>query len=85
MQDGEYPIARPLHERVLSIREHALGFDHPDVAQSLNNLAELLANLGDFAAARPLYERALAILTTKLGPEHPNTRTVRDNLASLGP
>ncbi|MBP1468985.1 tetratricopeptide repeat protein, partial [Candidatus Chloroploca sp. M-50] len=36
---GNYAAARPLYEHALAIREHALGADHPDTAQSLNNLA----------------------------------------------
>ena len=32
------PLAEPLHERALSIREKALGPEHAPVAQSLNNL-----------------------------------------------
>ena len=36
---GRYAEAEPLYKRSLAIREKALGPDHPDVAQSLNNLA----------------------------------------------
>jgi len=38
-----YNEAIPLAERVLGIREKVLGLHHPDVAASLNNLAELFA------------------------------------------
>lgn len=38
---GDYEKAGTLHARALAIREKALGLEHPDVAQSLNNLAEL--------------------------------------------
>ena len=38
---GRYADAEPLYKRSLAIREKALGPDHPDVATSLNNLAEL--------------------------------------------
>ena len=38
---GKYDEAVPLHERALAIREKALGPDHPDTGQSLNNLAFL--------------------------------------------
>ncbi len=34
--------AEPLFKRSLNIRERVLGPDHPDVAQSLNDLAGLL-------------------------------------------
>ena len=38
---GRYSEAIPLAQRALAIREKALGSDHPEVAQSLNNPAEL--------------------------------------------
>ena len=58
---GDYAGARPLFEQALAIRQQALGARHPDTAQSLNNLAELLRSQGDSAGARPLFEQALAI------------------------
>ena len=58
---GKYDEAEPLYQRALAIREKALGPDHPDVAESLNNLAELYSNQGKYAEAEPLYKRALAI------------------------
>lgn len=39
---GEYAEAEPLLERSQTIREKALGPEHPDVAQSFNNRATLL-------------------------------------------
>ena len=39
---GKYDDAEPLYKRALTIREETLGPRHPDVAQSLNNLAGLL-------------------------------------------
>lgn len=39
---GNYAEAEPLYERSLAIFEKALGPQHPNVAQSLNSLAELL-------------------------------------------
>jgi tetratricopeptide (TPR) repeat protein len=59
-----------LYERALRIRETALGPTHPEVGQSLNNLAALLRATGDYAGARPLYERALRINEQALGPTH---------------
>jgi tetratricopeptide (TPR) repeat protein len=53
--------ARTLQERALAIDEAAYGPDHPEVATDLNNLAQILQDLGDLAGARPLQERALAI------------------------
>jgi Tetratricopeptide repeat len=38
---GQYANAEPLYKRSLVIKEKVLGPDHPDVAVSLNGLAEL--------------------------------------------
>jgi len=67
----KYTDAIPLAERVLAIREKALGLDHPDVALSLNNLALLYKAQGRYADAEPVYKRALAIYEKALGPTHP--------------
>jgi hypothetical protein len=60
-----------------------LGADHPDVAQSLNNLAWLYHEQGRYSEAEPLYQRALDILCNALGREHPTTQNVQRNLAAL--
>ena len=52
---------------VWQILEQALGKDHPDVAASLNNLAELYRAQGRYADAEPLYRRSLADSGTGLG------------------
>jgi len=67
----------------LAIREKQLGPEHPDTAQSLNNLAELYRAQGKYEQAEPLYQRALAIREKQLGPEHPYTATSLNNLAGL--
>ena len=63
--------------------EKALGPDHPNVATSLNNLAELYRTQGQYAQAEPLYKRSLAIVEKALGPNHPNVATSLENLAVL--
>jgi tetratricopeptide (TPR) repeat protein len=78
---GRYAGAEPLHRRALAIREKALGPEHPDTAESLNNLASLLYEKGDYAEAEPLYRRALAIRERALGPEHPDAARSLTNLA----
>src|SRR5262245_4910999 len=80
---GKYDEARPLAERVLELREKALGPDHHDVAASLNWLANLYSNKGDYAKAEPLYVRALQIREKALGPEHPDVANSLSNLAVL--
>ena len=75
--------ALPLFERALAIRERALGPGHPDVAQSLNNLARLYHVQGAYERALLLYERALAIREKTLGLDDPYVAQSLNNLAEL--
>ncbi|TYT69811.1 tetratricopeptide repeat protein, partial [Microcystis aeruginosa] len=67
----------------LSLIEQLLQENHPDVATSLNNLAELYKYQGRYAEAEPLYVRAIAIYQERLGENHPHTQTVRQNFMIL--
>jgi tetratricopeptide (TPR) repeat protein len=69
---GSYEEAEPLFQRALTIREKALGPDHPEVGASLNNLASLYGDQGRYEEAEPLYQRALAIYEKALSPDHPD-------------
>jgi len=80
---GDLAAARPYLERALAIREKALGPDHPDTAQSLNNLGTLAYVEGDLLSARDYLARALAIFENALGPNHPSSNVVRNNLAAI--
>jgi tetratricopeptide (TPR) repeat protein len=80
---GWYAEAIPLQQRHLAITEMALGPNHPDVVQSLNNLGRLYGRQGRYADAESLYKRALAIREKAVGPNHPDVATVLDNLAEL--
>ncbi|MDD5036335.1 MAG: tetratricopeptide repeat protein [Methylococcaceae bacterium] len=80
---GHYSQAEPLYRRSLAIFEKVLGPDHPYVAKSLNNLAELYRMQGRYAQAAPLFQRSLTIFEKALGPEHPDVATSLNNLAGL--
>jgi tetratricopeptide (TPR) repeat protein len=80
---GRYQEATPLAEETLRLDERALGPTHPQVAVSLNNLAELHRQQGHYAQAEPLYRHALVILEQALGPEHPDVALNLNNLATL--
>jgi tetratricopeptide (TPR) repeat protein len=73
--NGNYGAAAAIWQQILAIVEKALGVDHPDVALSLNNLAQLLISQGQYAAAEPLLRRSLAIYEKALGPDHPYVAT----------
>ncbi|CAN0547894.1 unnamed protein product [Ectocarpus sp. 12 AP-2014] len=54
---GKTEEAGPLYKRSLAIVEKDLGPDHPRVATSLKNLADLLESQGKYEEAAPLLER----------------------------
>ena len=81
---ARFAEAEPLLVRSLAIREKSLGDDHPLVAESLYNLANLYVDQGRFwADVEPLLERALAILEKSLGGDHPLVAQALNNLAAL--
>ena len=52
-------------------------------ATALNNLAQILQDLGQPEAARPLQERALGITEAAFGPGHPTVAAALNNLAMI--
>jgi len=80
---GLYSLAEPWCQTCLLEVRDRMGEEHPDVATSLNNLAELYRNQGRYEEAEPLYLQALEISKKLLGEEHPNVATSLNNLAEL--
>jgi len=80
---AQYSQAEALLLHALTIAERTFGPDHIQVAQTLDNLAQLYRGQGRYQEAEPLYLRALAIKERTLGPEHPETSTTLNNLAQL--
>jgi tetratricopeptide (TPR) repeat protein len=81
--EGRYAEAEPLYKRALTIREKALGPDHPDVGPPLNNLALLYHAQGRSRDAEPLYRRTLALQERALGPDHPALASTLNDLGDL--
>jgi len=67
----------------LDIWKCQLGTDHPDVAQSLNNLAVLYESQGRYNDAEPLFLQSLEIRKRQLGTDHPDVAQSLNNLAVL--
>lgn len=80
---GRYGDAIPIAKKALSLRENALGPEHPDIAISLNNLAVLYQNQELYAEAETLHKRSVAIKEKALGPEHPDVAVSLNNLARV--
>lgn len=65
------------------MRQRVLGPEHPDCAQSLNNLAALHTERRDYEAAEDMYEKALEIRKRALSPDHPSLAYTLKHLAML--
>ena len=65
------------------MRKRLLGEQHPDVAASLNNLAQQYLRRGIYSKAEPLHKQALQIKKSLLGEEHPDVAISLNNLAVL--
>jgi CHAT domain-containing protein len=81
-EQGQYVKAIPLSERLLTLLKSVIGSEHPLVATSLINLANLYYKQGQYEKAELLYQRSLAILEA-LGKDYPDVATSLNNLALL--
>ena len=80
---ARYGEVESLYQRARAILEKAHGPDHPYVAISLNNLAELYRAQGKYDQAKLLHQRALAIREKTLGSDHPSVAQSLNNRAEL--
>lgn len=63
--------------------EDALGPDHPDVAEALDELGTLYGLQAPHNEAEALHRRALAIIEKSFGKEHQRTAEILGNVAKL--
>jgi len=61
----------PIYQESLQICKKIYGPQHPEVADSLNNIALLLKNEGKYEEAMSLYQESLQIYKKMYGSEHP--------------
>ncbi len=80
---GLYDDAAPLLESALASRRQLYGDQHPEVAESLNDLGLLLQAQGDFDAAEPLIRQALTMRRELDGSEHREVAGILNDLATL--
>ncbi len=80
---GLYHISLPLAEQALRISRQVHGDEHPDVANNLHNLAEVLQKQGKYAEAEKLFRQALAMSRKLLGEEHADVFENLHNLAGV--
>eukprot|EP01047_Picozoa_sp_COSAG01_P077613 COSAG01_NODE_14042_length_1503_cov_8.582397_2_plen_229_part_00 len=84
---GESLKALEFHGRAQAIQEKALGMDHPDLARTYSNIAELLMDMdtspdkSGHERAMPLLETARAIQERRLPGDHPELAMVYAQIA----
>ncbi|MBK8233892.1 MAG: tetratricopeptide repeat protein [Candidatus Eisenbacteria bacterium] len=79
---GRYRRAEPLAREAVTLREAALGSDHPDVARDLAAWGGVLDGLNRHAEAEAAHRRALAIFERTLGPRDLEVAFTQGNLAA---
>jgi tetratricopeptide (TPR) repeat protein len=79
---GRYREAQPLLEKVLAVRRKVLGEEHPDTAQSYNNIAFNLNAQRRYREAEEGFKKALDIYRKVSGEEHPDTANSHNNVAA---
>ena len=72
-----------MQREALSVLETTLGPDHPRVAVSCSNLADILRAKKDLPEAKQFYRRARAIDEKAYGGGHPESSRQSLNLADL--
>ncbi|OKH59255.1 tetratricopeptide repeat protein [Scytonema sp. HK-05] len=78
---GLYALAEPWREQCLKVVQARLGEEHPHVATSLNNQAELYRYQGRYNEAEPLFLQALALYKRLQKEEHLLVAESLNNLA----
>ena len=82
-QQAKFYEAAIIAEQVLDLAFSVYRGNHPNVAHSLNNLAELYRIQGRYSEAESLYQQALAMRQRLFEGDHPDLAQNLNNLAGL--
>jgi Tetratricopeptide repeat/Protein of unknown function (DUF2914) len=77
---GDYASAEDLLREAAGLQEQTLGPNHPDLANTLNNLGVVCEITDNPIDAEHYFRRAYTIATATLAPDHPFVATSRKNL-----
>ena len=81
--EGQYAQAVSLAGDALVLARQIWGEEHPNVAISLNNLADLYKSQGRYAEAQPLCQQVLEMTKRLFVGDHPDVAGSLNNLALL--
>ncbi|CAF4213194.1 unnamed protein product, partial [Didymodactylos carnosus] len=81
--NGEYDLAFMNYDKALKIRIKALPPDHPDIANTYNNIGIVQWNKGEYDLALMNYDKALKIRIKALPPDHPHIASTYNNIGAL--
>lgn len=70
---GDIVRAEETYQRVIMGQTETLGLDHPDTLLSMNNLANLLSDIGKLEEAEEMYVKSLAGQRRTIGDDHEET------------
>jgi serine/threonine protein kinase/Tfp pilus assembly protein PilF len=79
---GQHAEAIEIGERELALLGEAIGEEHPEMATSLDSVANVYAAAGQYDQAERYHRRALALREHVLGPDHPDVARALSNLAN---
>ncbi|WP_052349634.1 CHAT domain-containing tetratricopeptide repeat protein [Planktothrix prolifica] len=82
-QQGAFTEGIAVAEQALELACYLWGKNHPNIAASCNNLAELYRSQGRYSEAEPLYLESVAIIRQSLPPNHADLARGFNNLAVL--
>ena len=77
---GDYASAEDLLRKAVALQEQTLGPNHPDLANTLNNLGVVCEITDNPLDAEHYFRRAYTIAMATLAPDHPFVATSRKNL-----
>jgi len=80
---GDLASANDLLQRVARIQETELGPLHPDLADTLNNLAIVAETTGRLGDAEGFYRRAVAVASASLPADDPKVASSRQHLEAF--
>ena len=83
LDHAQYSMAEAFLQKALGVRSILLGPAHPDVAESLNDLAVMYMLQKNYQKAEPLLRSALAIYEQQLGPNDHIVAVATNNTAIL--